>query len=185
MFKVVADLMVHKQLTFEEGAIQLFGQYGGMLPIENLVGMQKLIDNAKEEYGLYLVSKDVGKKWIKAILNAHKMDKIKDQAKWGENTFTLAGLGKMKVSHWDAEKKEMIYKIENSRIAEEYGNVGRAVDHIARGWFAGAACIFFGADVDAVETKCIAKGDKYCEFIIKPKKDFDFTVPIVSEQLKK
>jgi len=79
----------------------------------------------------------------------------------------------------------MVYRVNNSKLAKLYGNIGKPVDHIPRGWFAGAACVFFGKDVDAVETKCIAKGDEYCEFIIKPKNRFDFNNDLVKSQLKK
>jgi predicted hydrocarbon binding protein len=42
-----------------------------------------------------------------------------------------------------------------------------------RGALAGGAGIIYGKDIlDAVETKCLAKGDPYCEFLVKPRKEF-------------
>lgn len=51
----------------------------------------------------------------------------------------------------------MIINLENSTIAEEYGSSKEAVDHIFRGFIAGAGVLFFGADTEAVEVKCKAK----------------------------
>ena len=46
------------------------------------------------------------------------------------------------------------------------------VDHIARGLHAGAAEVIFKCSMDAVETKCQAMGDQYCEFILKPTEEW-------------
>ena len=90
----------------------------------------------------------------------------------------------VKVLKWNVEDSTMVYRIYDSITAHQYGKIGRCVCHIPRGWFAGAACVFFKGDVDAVETKCQSKGDAFCEFIIKPKNKFDFKNKEVKNQLK-
>lgn len=45
-------------------------------------------------------------------------------------------------------------------------NVNKPFSHWLRGLLAGFGSRFFGRRVSAVETKCIAKGDPYCEFVI-------------------
>ncbi len=185
MFKTILDLLAHKQIKFEEGQIKLLEQNVVIFPFENLLSIQKLLEKKHGSYGLYLTSKDLGKKWIKNLFDTYNMDTIEEQARWGENVFTLAGMGKMKVLNWDSKKTTMRYRSYDSVTAQQYGSVGRPVCHIPRGWFAGASCVFFNKDVDAVEEKCLAKGDEYCEFIIKPKKNFDFKNRLVKTQLKK
>lgn len=184
MFEIVAQLLLHKQLKFEEGNITLLGQDVVIFPYENLFSIQKIIEKSGKTYDLYLSSKELGKIWIKNLLKAYKMDTINGQAEWGEKVFTLAGLGKMKILKWNVEDSSMIYRIYDSITARHYGNIGRCVCHIPRGWFAGAACVFFKKDVDAVETKCISKGGDFCEFVIKPKKDFDSRNKFFKQQLK-
>lgn len=184
MYGTVAKLLAHRQISFEEGSVKLLKQNVAIFPFENLYTVQKLLEESGKINELYLSAKELGKKWIRALFKAYKMSKIEEQARWGEKVFTLAGMGKMKVAHWDLKKTTMIYQILDSVTAKYYGKVGRPVCHIPRGWFAGAACVFFEKDVDAVETKCVSKGDRYCEFIIKPKADFDFKDKPVKTQLK-
>jgi predicted hydrocarbon binding protein len=42
---------------------------------------------------------------------------------------------------------------------------------MSRGFAAGAASVLFKTNVDCIETKCIADGSKFCEFIIQEKKN--------------
>jgi len=132
---------------------------------------------------MYYGAKKSGREWITEIFRIYGMDTIEDQANWGEETFTLAGNGKMKVVGWDTKEAMMIYQVYDSAISKEYGKTDHAVDQIPRGWFAGAACAFFGRDVDAVETKCLAMGNELCEFLVKPKDKFDFNDEKVKRQL--
>lgn len=185
MFKLIANLLMHKQLNFEEGSIQLLKQNVAIFPFTNLFAIQKIIEKSGKTNELYVASKELGEEWIRTLFKEYKMKTIKEQAEWGHNVFTLAGMGKMDVTDWDVKTKKMIYRVDDSIMARYYGNVGRPVDIIPRGWFAGASCVFFQTDVDAVEVKCKSKGDDYCEFIVQPKEKFDFNDPLVSSQLKK
>jgi len=42
-----------------------------------------------------------------------------------------------------------------------------AACHLTRGYLAGYLSTVFNKSVEASETKCLARGDKYCEFVIK------------------
>ncbi len=164
MFDVVAKLMFHKQLAFEEGSIKLLNQNVVIFPIVNLFDIQVAMEEVGRENKLYDSSKKLGKLWIEEIFKAYAMNTIEEQVRWGETVVTLAGFGKMKVVNWDVDKKEMIYQLHDSSLAKLYGKVGRCVDHVPRGWYAGASSAFFHDDIDCVELKCIAKDDPYCEF---------------------
>lgn len=41
--------------------------------------------------------------------------------------------------------------------------------HLVRGMMAGWFTAFFGRKLVAIETKCIVRGDLYCQFRIKPR----------------
>jgi predicted hydrocarbon binding protein len=47
-------------------------------------------------------------------------------------------------------------------------STGKPESHFISGHLAGAFSAYFGSDVKAVETKCMAKGDSHCEFDISP-----------------
>jgi predicted hydrocarbon binding protein len=47
-------------------------------------------------------------------------------------------------------------------------STGRPESHFIRGHIAGAMSTYFGADVNALETKCLSAGDKHCEFELSP-----------------
>lgn len=184
MYKVILDLISHGHLKFEEGEINLLKQNVIIFPFENIFLIQKLLEKPDKTYDLYLASKKLGKDWITALFKEYKLQTIEEQAKWGENVFTLAGFGKMKVVSWDVNKKTMVYRVHNSITAKYFGKTKHPVCHIPRGWFAGAASVFFKQDVDAVETSCMSLGSEYCEFLIKPKGTFNFKEKEVRRQLK-
>jgi len=184
MFKAVLDLLAHKQLTFEDGSIKLLEQNVVMFPFENLYRIQKIIEKSNRINELYLSAKELGNNWIESLFRVYKMDTIEEQANWGEKVFSLAGMGKMRVVKWNVKDSTMVYRSFDSVIAKYYGKVGHAVCHIPRGWFAGASCVFFKKDVDAVEVDCLARGNKFCEFVVKPKCKFDFNNSLVRKQLR-
>jgi predicted hydrocarbon binding protein len=109
--------------------------------------------------------------------------KLDDIAKWGIDIISLAGYGKSSIINMDRNNNRMLVRMENSTIAESYGNVGRCVDHMMRGYLAGAGVLYFGVETDCVETKCKSKGDKICEFIVKKREEFDPNNEQVKKQL--
>lgn len=95
-------------------------------------------------------------------------------------------VGEFDVVNIDVKEKKSIIQVRNSAVAQWFKNGNSAVDDVVRGYNAGVAAVMFGdRDVDVVETKCVAKGDRVCEFVCKPTKDFDFNSEIVSAQLDK
>jgi predicted hydrocarbon binding protein len=170
MYDLFVKLVLNKQLELNDGVIKIFGnQPVVFFPLKNLFSILQMLDKAGKQEELYESSKRLGKEWIIGLFNAYKMNTIDEQARWGENVITLAGFGKMEITNWDVEKREMKFKVTDSQVAKLYGKVGKPVDHLLRGWFAGVSSIFFKSDVDCVEVKCMSKGDDYCEFLSAPK----------------
>ncbi len=65
------------------------------------------------------------------------------------------------------EKDRIVIRVHHS-YGEEFGNVGRDVCYIWQGGIAGAANAAFGWKVRGKETKCVGRGDPYCEFVAEP-----------------
>ena len=112
---------------------------------------------------------------IKKLLLADKPDsqnKI-DSLKFGLNEFNKLGLGKVELVSADSAKPRFIFRYYFSPIALAYLEHKKTTEpmcyHFTGVWAGGTSILYPG--VEAVETKCMAKGDPYCEFIVEiPKK---------------
>jgi len=183
MFKTVANLIIQKKLRLEEGKIILFDEAGGMLPMTSFVNIIKLLEKIGKENVLYVACKESGQDWNQKMFERYKTDKAKYIFEWGEKAVTLAGWGSFKIHKYDFDKNEFVYRLYKSTLAEYYGKSKQPIDQIARGLFAGSACFLTDKKMDAVETKCIAMGDSYCEFEIKERKKFDLKNALIKKQL--
>lgn len=65
---------------------------------------------------------------------------------------------------FDLKRGKGIVHINNSFEALGYGSSTEPVCHFLRGYLSGALSYICGADIVLIESKCLAKGDRYCEF---------------------
>ena len=85
----------------------------------------------------------------------------------------MVGTGRVEIVRQDFVGHHFIFKFEVSPIAEEivryYGLQKKAVDHYERGVMAGFVKAVDGdtREYVAIETRCAAKGDQYCEVVVK------------------
>lgn len=101
-----------------------------------------------------------------------------------EDLFSGFGWGAVKQVDLDKEKKRAIIVVNNSPVALKFSEPpGAPVDHFLRGIFAGIMTDYFETNVECVETKCMAINHSVCEFVIKPKSEFDFSKEVVQNQL--
>jgi predicted hydrocarbon binding protein len=77
------------------------------------------------------------------------------------------GWGNFEVEKLDPEDKELIVTVRDSAFAEAYGPSEESVCHMIRGVMAGMAAGIFGTEVTSEETRCQAKGDELCRFVLK------------------
>jgi len=182
MLKTVTNLMLHRQLTFEEGEMRLFKRPISIIPSDLIVELQKELEKKNMENILYLAAKKVGKRWFKSMDEEYKL-KTKDVMEWGPAIISLAGWGKVIVRTKKDSKKSLIVTLEKSVNALLYGKSVTPIDHMFRGLVCGAWSYVYGENLEAVENECLAKGDKICKFIIMPQKNFDFSDVNVKNQL--
>ncbi len=64
-------------------------------------------------------------------------------------------------------KGDIVVKLIDSFFAASAGKTGKAECHIVRGMIVGAANEIFGKEFGCVEEKCLSKGDRHCEFVLK------------------
>ncbi|MFH1256692.1 MAG: 4-vinyl reductase [Candidatus Diapherotrites archaeon] len=172
------------QLNFDKGKIELLKQPVAILPVDFIVEVQKQLEKEGRENLIYYSMRDATISWFNSLYDYFKISR-EDVVKWGLDIVTAAGWGITKIDKIDSKEKIVIFTLEDSTFANRYGKSRLAIDHFARACTAGGGALILNADVEAIETKCIAKGDKLCEFIVKEKDAWDKNDPLVKQQLKR
>lgn len=184
MYKTFANLILHRQILFEKGKMALMGQPIAIIPIEEQYYIQRVLEEKGLENLIYYAAKESGVLWLDNMIPKFEM-KLNDVVKWGVEILSISGWGNLKFKSLDKEKKEVVFNLEEATMAKKYGSHPHPVDHLLRGYVAAAGIKFLGIDVDAVEHKCVVKGDPFCQYIIKPRVNFDNSNPLVEKQLKR
>jgi len=87
-----------------------------------------------------------------------------------ESMFNCVGYGLMETVKIKTRLPYAIIRVHNCFECELGIGTGKPFSHLVRGMIAGVLTALLGVKMTAIETKCIAKGDPYCEFEVKPKK---------------
>ena len=78
------------------------------------------------------------------------------------------GWCRTEVVEWDEEKPRLVVRMWDLFECMPFRNQGgRPRSHFMRGLLAGVVKAMTGVEVMARETRCIAKGDPYCEFVVE------------------
>ena len=120
---------------------------------------------------LYHIGFEAGRKAYKSHLRivseAHRgVEKI---IPFARELFKQIGFGILEFTKVDFLNKTALIRVRNSFECELFKETGMAESHFIRGLIAGFMSSLFGIKVDAEETKCVAKGDPYCEFVVGQK----------------
>jgi len=109
----------------------------------------------------YEAGKDAGKTWISRFHEEWGL-KGSDFIEATEEFYAELGWGKFSI-----DIKHLTISIENSFIARGYGKgeAKKPVCHFLCGYNASMITELINKEVDVEERKCMAKGDRYCEFI--------------------
>ena len=79
------------------------------------------------------------------------------------------GWGRFTLEEFNVEKCRIKVRAENLFECKIFGKVGETRGYFIRGYILGVANeVFRTENLTVEETKCIAKGDPYCEFQVKP-----------------
>lgn len=149
------------------GEFLIIGYPTVMLSSRTFVRIQKDAERILGE-GAAIIFYEAGKKVILESIERFQREwKLEGEelVRGLEEFYAELGFGKFKTGK---PGEEMLIKIENSFIAKEYGKSEAPVCHFLRGYCAGISEILTGEKMDAEETKCLAKGDSYCEFVARP-----------------
>ncbi|MEM3458794.1 MAG: V4R domain-containing protein [Candidatus Bathyarchaeia archaeon] len=114
-------------------------------------------------YEGFAVGFEIYDRYMKAA-NSENLEDIVEVAKAVNMTLGWGIIDKIRI---DVEKRAARVRIHQNFECELSENNGKPYSQFYRGAIAGLFTRFFKKDVKVQETKCIAKGDPYCEFTIK------------------
>ena len=139
-----------------------------------------LIRGVREHFGsggavfLYYAGFEIGKEIGKAAHGIGRRLGVTDSLRIMRGIIgplhDAAGWGLSELIEFRAEPFYMDIKVYNSFECELGLGAGEPYSHLMRGFIAGCVAELFGVKVNVEEVRCIAKGDPYCEFIVKAEK---------------
>jgi len=164
-----------RQISFKEGEIDLLKQRVVITPNDFFVVLGIKLDKDKElALEMYTGSKEAVTHGFAKELNKHFNFKTGGEfITWLINIAGLSGWGESKLVRLNDSSSEGVLQTKNCPVGTSLkGKVKYPVEHIWRGLLAGGASAVYNKPIDVVETKCVALGDRYCEFVFKPTAKF-------------
>lgn len=174
MLKLFADLLMAGEIKIERGSLTVLHQQLVMIPLNFFIELTKhVVDDSQKSVELYeLCKRAIVSGFVFKLSGKYQMSgrKLID---WIKNFAEIGGWGQIEIVDYDETNLRAIVRITNTPVGSAMANkVSKPVDHVFRGFMAGAASGAYQKDIDYIETKCVAKGDPYCEFIAKEKSEF-------------
>lgn len=162
-----------KTLKFGDGTILLMSTPVNIIPTDILCDLQKDMIKAvgvpKAYEAFYESAKKGALDYNKEFIKIHKFKDKRDIIEWQWKIVTLAGWGKWKVASITNENV-LTARVENSPFPRIFGRSDYPVDFIPAGFSAGGISAASNEQFEALETKCMAMGDPYCEIVVGPPK---------------
>lgn len=154
-----------RQFNVENGEIKLIQLRNMFISPDFILELQE-----KDRKTLYDLSKKSMKKslnFLKSKISLEGLGSIKTI----EQLYEVLGFGSITILDLDTKKKRGVVNISNSPIARAYlstkGSSKEPVCDFIAGKVSGIFSFIFKKNVDAKEIKCLAKGDDFCQFVVK------------------
>lgn len=169
--------LLWRQITFEEGRITLFGEEMQMT-ISAL--LPYLLTNSNDFWKESFFQYDMMRRtYVEGVYRRLMSQKGMSGDKFIGSCMSLldlCGWGRLSFEPSKITKGNAAIQLEDSAIAVTYKKLVGVSEHpvcsATRGILAGIAAVASKRDdIEAVETMCLAKGDPYCEFLIKPREE--------------
>ncbi|RLE76924.1 MAG: hypothetical protein DRJ56_03425 [Thermoprotei archaeon] len=81
--------------------------------------------------------------------------------------YQATGWGRVELVEYDPHAAKIVLRLYDSIECKALEGLGRPASQFIRGHLSGLLSGLLKTDVRAVETKCVAKGDPYCEFYVE------------------
>jgi hypothetical protein len=190
---LLSQLLRQKAIQWKNGRVTLWGLNFTFSAIFSQVYLQRVMETQLEPKEamklLYWQGKFQCIQGISITDKKHgyakKLQEKVERLKLLTDQSEITGLGTFQWVRIDFEKEVFVLK-GDSTFAREYklfvGQQDHTIDYHLRGQVAGIIEYFLEKEVLCVQTKCIAKGDKFCEYVVKPLSEWDTGDPLYVEQ---
>lgn len=188
--EILKKTIGHHSLEFKDGEFSIWGVPSMITPLNTYLMLENM---AVQKFGkdftdlIYYVAK---RQTISGMEILHKHYGFKEMKKAVElelQTSAMIGVGVCSLMRYDEQNKHAIIKITPNPLAKMYlkvfGLAKQPVDNWSRGSLSGIFTYAFGANVEALETQCVAMGKPYCLIEVKPKEQWDPNQEYVQNQL--
>ncbi len=161
-----------KLLETGDGKLSLMGVPINIIPTEIMVTQQKElvkslgIEEAYEK--IYSSAKGGSGSYNSRFIKSKGFTEIRKVLDWQVKIVTFSGWGNLEIAKVDIADDSYSVHFKKGAFPIAYGRSQYAVDFIATGFVAGGLTANVGKDLDAVETKCIARGDPFCRIEVGP-----------------
>ncbi|MFC2143834.1 V4R domain-containing protein [Candidatus Aenigmatarchaeota archaeon] len=181
---VFKKFLMARQVEMEKGRFAVSGVRLTGSAVSTLVSIQEEIIQEMGSKGvkiLYAGGKIGGNELVKKLMRMMGVSGMKTVDLLATGCTEMLGWGIVSVLKCDFDKNHAVFNVEDSPLGIK--RQSKAFCHIERGLIAGAMEEIFGKKIDAIEVKCRSLGHPFCQFDIKPTKEFDPKDPLVKEQL--
>ncbi len=159
-----------RMLDMKDGQLSLMGTPISIVPTDLLCEQQKmLIDTLgieKAYDSIYSASKKGAFEYNNEFIKKQKFEDKKKIIDWQKKIVTFAGWGEVEIALSDVKNTKFVFVFRNSPYPKSYGSAKYAVDFVASGFAAGGLSVVCGENLDAVEIKCMARGDPFCQIVV-------------------
>jgi predicted hydrocarbon binding protein len=156
-----------KMLNVKDGDMSLMGVDINIIPTSIICELQKgLIESmgfTKAYDLLYSKAKEGSLDYNSKFIKQRKFTDKHKILDWQTKIVTFSGYGNLEIAQIDFTKENFRVKFNNSKLPKVFGKQKYPVDIIPTGFVAGGLSATLGKDVDALEIKCTARGDPFCE----------------------
>ncbi len=168
-------LLFSKQFKYEKGRFYLMTEVPGViLPLDVWVKLQKSLMDVDKDEAIKIISKiafeqgeNAGKRYKMRVTSS-----FKGLLKFSKELSEVLGMGV--ITYLKGGGSEVIFNISPSPFAERfvelYGRTKEPVCYYLSNIAAGAFSGFTGKRWVAEEVKCVAKGDLYCQVMLRVKR---------------
>ncbi len=193
--RMLRKVLGFKSMVHKDGKFYLWGVPCSIVPLFSFSYIQKLLekkygkkDAATVMYSLGVLQTKVGYDLISDRFGYAKTYRNKvELLKFITEQAAIVGNGLYKWIRIDLKNKIFIVRSVCPH-GEHYKKLFRLqkepTDHFIRGECATMVKKAFNIKNSfCIENRCVAKGDKYCEFVVKPIENFDAKDPFIKKQL--
>ena len=158
-------LMLLRSLDIYDGEFIIFKNNFSLFPTSAIIELRKRLKKEGKLEILYKLGEDITESII-THFKKYASSKEGSLTFW-LNMIELSGLGKLEII--ETKEDMAVINCKNSTVARLYGNVGEAVDELLAGIINAYFTFRFSKPTECKEVACLAKGERYCQFIVKVK----------------